>query len=54
MNLTRKWISILHSGPNMPKSQPRGESPKFTYHVEGGYIGISKKEIFFKSVEGNF
>ena len=54
MNLTRKWISILHSGPNMPKSQPRGESPKFTYHVEGGHIGISKKQIFFKSVEGNF
>ena len=38
----------------MPKSQPRGESQKFTYHVQGGYIGISKKQIFFKSVEGNF
>ena len=38
----------------MPKSKPGGASPRFIWHLKEGYILISKHQIFFKSVEGNF
>ena len=44
----------VHSGPKIPKSEPRGDSPKFIVHLKEGHIVISKHKIFFQSVEGNF
>ena len=43
-----------HSGPKMPKSEPRGEGPKFIVHLKEGHIVILKHKVFFQSVERIF
>ena len=53
-NLDKQEEKGSHSGPKIPKSEPRGDSPRFIVHLKEGHIVISKNKIFFKSVEGNF
>ena len=53
-NKYKKTVQIFHSGPKIPKSEPRGDSPKFIVHLKEWHIGISKHKIFFQSVEGKF
>ena len=48
------FFFLNHCVLKMPKSEWRGECPKFIKHVKGGYVLISKSKVFFKSVERNF
>ena len=53
--LRQTVLGILsHSGPKIPKSEPRGDGPKFIVHLKEGHIVILKHKVFFQSVERIF